>query len=221
MTAIDELIRTRRRTVAMIVQPDGKLVVRAPLRMPEGAIREFVESHAEWVRRRQSEARLAAPPPPKQYVSGESFPYLGNIYPLTIVARGRPGLRFSDGFFLAEAARPRAEQFFIRWYKARAAEVISARAAIFAERFSLGFKDIRITSARARWGSCSPDGRLNFTWRLILAPLPVVDYVVVHELAHLQVKNHSRRFWKKVEAMMPDYRVHVVWLRKNGHRLSL
>ncbi len=221
MSPIDQLIRTRRRTIALIVQPDGRLVVRAPLRMPEGQILEFVESHTEWVRRRQAEARLNVPPPPKGYVSGEIFPYLGRTYALTIVERQRPALRFADGFYLARPARPRAEQVFVRWYKARAFEVISERAALFAGQFGLAHQGIRITSARTRWGSCSPEGRLNFTWRLILAPLPVVDYVVIHELAHLKVKSHSRRFWKKVESMMPDYRSHVAWLGRNGHQLSL
>jgi len=221
MSPIDQLIRTRRRTIALIVQPDGRLVVRAPLRMPEGQILEFVESHTEWVRRRQAEARLTAPPPPKEYVTGEIFPYLGRTYPLTIVERQRPGLRFTDGFYLARAARNRAEQAFVRWYKARALEVISERVALYAGRFGLVPQGIRITSARTRWGSCSPEGRLNFTWRLILAPLPVVDYVVIHELAHLKIKSHSRRFWKKVESMLPGYRSHVVWLSKYGHQLSL
>jgi predicted metal-dependent hydrolase len=221
MSPIDQLIRSHRRTIALIVQPDGRVVVRAPLRMPEGQILEFVESHTDWVRRRQAEARLNAPPRPKEYVPGEFFPYLGRSYPLTIVERQRPALRFADGFYLARAARPRAERAFIRWYKARALELISERAALYAGQFGLAHQGIRITSARTRWGSCSPEGRLNFTWRLILAPLPVVDYVVIHELAHLKVKSHSRRFWKKVESMMPDYRSHVAWLGRNGHQLSL
>ena len=229
MPSIDELIRTRRRTIALIVQPDGRLIVRAPMRMPDGVVRDFVESQAEWIRRQQAEARLAPPPAPKIYVNGETFPYLGFAYPLTLVKRQRPGpactgvlpVRFADGFYLAEAARPRAEQAFVRWYKQRALEIISRRAAAYAEKFGLTYKSIRITSARTRWGSCGPDGSLNFSWRLILAPLEVVDYVVVHELAHLVVKNHSRRFWRKVESMMRDHRQQVAWLKKNGHQLSL
>jgi predicted metal-dependent hydrolase len=130
-------------------------------------------------------------------------------------------LRFTEGFYLSRSAQARAEPVFIRWYKARALEFISERAALHAARFGLVHQGIRITSARTRWGSCSPEGRLNFTWRLILAPPEVVDYVVLHELAHLKVKNHSKRFWNKLQSMMPDYKSHVAWLRQNGHGLSL
>jgi predicted metal-dependent hydrolase len=80
---------------------------------------------------------------------------------------------------------------------------------------------IRITSARTRWGSCSSKGTLSFTWRLVMAPLEVVDYVVIHELAHLRVKNHSQVFWDSVAALMPDYKRHVTWLKKNGRFLTL
>jgi len=78
-----------------------------------------------------------------------------------------------------------------------------------------------ITSARTRWGSCSQEGALSFAWRLIMAPLPIIDYVVVHELAHIQVKNHSKRFWNKLNVLMPDYRQRIEWLERNGHLLSL
>ncbi|MBK7452806.1 MAG: M48 family metallopeptidase [Anaerolineales bacterium] len=80
---------------------------------------------------------------------------------------------------------------------------------------------MKISSARTRWGSCSPDGTLNFTWRLVMAPLEVIDYVVIHELAHLRVKNHSSKFWDVVKAIDPQYKEKRKWLRENGGKLNL
>jgi predicted metal-dependent hydrolase len=92
---------------------------------------------------------------------------------------------------------------------------------LYAAQYGLRYEKIRITSAQTRWGSCSPKGTLSFTWRLVMAPLEVIDYVVIHELAHLRVKNHSKTFWAEVESMLPDYTRHVAWLRKNGKFLTL
>lgn len=218
---IDRLVRTRRRTIALIVQPDGSLTVRAPLRMADEDIQRFVESHSRWIARNQARARAAAPPPARQYADGETFLYLGQPYPLVLVARQRPALTF-DGraFRLAESAIPRAEAAFVRWYKARALEVLSERVQARAAQHGFTYQKIRISSARTRWGSCSSSGTLSFTYRLMMAPPQVVDYVVVHELVHTQVKNHSRVFWQQVATILPDYQTRRDWLKKNGRLLA-
>jgi predicted metal-dependent hydrolase len=99
--------------------------------------------------------------------------------------------------------------------------MISERVNIYSAKHGFAPKQVKITSARTRWGSCSPDGTLNFTWRLVMAPLDVIDYVVVHELVHLRVKNHSRKFWKAVEEIMPGWRLQRKWLREHGEKLGL
>jgi hypothetical protein len=110
---------------------------------------------------------------------------------------------------------------FEKWYKSQALAILTERTRFFAQKFGLRFGKIRISSARTRWGSCSTAGTLSFTWRLVMAPLEVVDYVVIHELAHLKVKNHSAVFWAEVAKMMPDYKRHVTWLKKNGQSLTI
>lgn len=107
----------------------------------------------------------------------------------------------------------------LRQLRQRARQLITERVAIYAAQTGLQPRAIRINSAQTRWGSCSPNGNVNFTWRLSLAPLHVIDYVVVHELVHLQEKNHSAQFWQKVAAIMPEYRAAHKWLHQNGHRL--
>jgi predicted metal-dependent hydrolase len=113
------------------------------------------------------------------------------------------------------------EKLFTAWYKQQARWVLAKRVEWFASRCKFTYTQVRISSAHTRWGSCSSRGTLSFTWRLVMAPLEVVDYVVVHELAHLRVKNHSPAFWKEVEAILPDYKARQKWLKTNGKLLTL
>ncbi len=218
---IDKLVRSSRKTIALIIQPDGTLVVRAPLRMSDARIRVFVESHADWVVKTKAKIKAAAPPPEKQYSENETFPYLGKNYPLKIVPRQRRALDFDGKMFkLAKSALPRAQEAFIRWYKEQAALVLLIRVSNLAQEKHFKYRGIRISSARTRWGSCSSTGTLSFTYRLIMAPLEVVDYVVAHELVHTQIRNHSKTFWQKVGQVMPDYKTRQTWLKKNGRYLT-
>jgi predicted metal-dependent hydrolase len=214
---IDRLVRSRRKTVALVVERDGSLTVRAPLRMAEMRIRTFVESHTDWIVKTQAKARVALPPSPKRYTEGETFLFLGKAYPLTIVPRQRSALVFNgEAFQLAKSALPRAEEAFVRWYKGQATILFLERVLRLAGKHKLQYQKIRISSARTRWGSCSSLGTLSFTYRLVMAPLEVVDYVVLHELVHTQVRNHSRMFWNKLGELMPDYKTRLSWLKKNG-----
>lgn len=203
---VDQIIRSKRRTFALIVENDGSVTVRAPLRASERIILKLVEEHARWVEKKQAEIRAAVPIQPKQYVPGESFLYLGQAYPLEIVKDQNRKLVLEDGFKLADSMQANAEMVFQDWYRRQARRVIGARVAFFAERHQFQYKKIRISSARTRWGSCTSKGTLSFSWRLILTPLDVIDYVVIHELAHTVHHSHSKRFWKLVEKLMPDYK---------------
>lgn len=218
---VDQIVRSKRKTLALIVKPDGSVIIRAPMRTSEKAIREFVEQHVEWIRKKQAEALASQPPAPKQYIPGETFLYLGNVYPLEIVKGQKKPLVLEGTFKLAESAQSKAELVFERWYRAQAKKILTERVNAYAGQYGFQYKKIGITSARTRWGSCSVDGSLNFSWRLILTPLEAVDYVVVHELVHTVCHNHSRRFWNKVEAIMPDYKERRKWLRTNGQPLML
>ncbi len=215
------LIRSRRKTIALIVQTDGSLIVRAPLRMPEVTIHAFVQGHEEWITKSRIKVRTVPPIPVKKYEPGETFLFLGKPYPLEIIPRQRPALSF-DGqtFHLARLALPRAREAFIRWYKSQAAEILTERVSVAARKYGFDYKKLRISSARARWGSCSSTGTLSFTYRLIMAPLEVVDYVIIHELVHTQVRNHSRTFWQRVAKLMPDYKQRMLWLKKNSRQLN-
>jgi hypothetical protein len=222
MVQIDEIIRRKRKTIALVIQPDGRLVVRAPQHATQAQIDAAVREHSQWIAKKRAQLRQTPPaPPPARFVEGERFRYLGQTYPLAIVERQRPALLFSDGFFMARRALPRAAQVFQAWYRAQAAGWIGARLGQLASLHGFRYQRVRISSARTRWGSCSPRGVLSFTWRLVLAPPDVIDYVIVHELAHLEINNHSAQFWARVKSLMPDYAQQRKWLKENAKALSL
>jgi len=217
---IDRLVRSRRKTVAIVIERDGRLTVRAPLRLSGPRIQEFVESHADWIAKNRTRLQAAPPPPTHRYVDGETFLYLGRAYPLTIVPARHPALAFDGAAFrLAKSSLPKAAKAFEHWYKQQARLFLTERVLAIAGKHAFRYQKIRISSARTRWGSCSSRDTLSFTYRLVMAPPDVVDYVVMHELVHTQVRNHSKIFWNKVGELMPDYKRRLAWLRKNGKLL--
>jgi predicted metal-dependent hydrolase len=220
---IDKLIRSKRRTIALIIERDGSFTVRAPMRAPHAAIETFIQQKADWIThtREKMKSKPGESAFGKQYTDGEKFLFLGSSFDLKLVGLQKPLLQFDDGFTLSQSAQTKGEQVFVRWYKMRALEIISERVEQYAGQYKFTPKQIKISSAKTRWGSCSPNGTLNFAWRLVMAPLDVIDYVAVHELSHLRVKNHSSKFWKVVESICPEYKKQRKWLRENGEKLNL
>ncbi|HEY3311015.1 MAG TPA: SprT family zinc-dependent metalloprotease [Anaerolineales bacterium] len=219
--SVDEIIRSKRKTVSIQVYPDGRVVVRAPLRTPLKLINAFVQSKSGWIDEKKALVSSRPVTPARQFTNGEKFWLLGKQVPLRVMPSQRAALVFEDEFLLAEKALSKALPLFERWYKVRAGAVLSERVKFYAEKHGFQYKKLRISSARTRWGSCSSLGTLSFTWRLVMAPLEVVDYVVIHELAHLKVKNHSAQFWNEVARLMPAYKAAREWLKKNGRFLTL
>ncbi|MBE0668988.1 MAG: M48 family metallopeptidase [Anaerolineales bacterium] len=218
---INKLIRSKRQTISLIVERDGSLTVRAPKRAAVAEILSFLQEKSGWIHRAREKILSIVEIPKKEFKSGEVFLFLGKEYRLSLVTPQRPALKFDNGFTLGSTAQARGEKVFSQWYKKQAYAVISERVELFSSQYGFTPKRVKISSAKTRWGSCSPDGTLNFTWRLVMAPLEVIDYVIVHELCHLRVKDHSSRFWREVEKIMPEYRERRKWLRVNGERLSV
>ena len=219
---IDQIIRSRRRTISLEINRDGSLIVRAPLLTRRGEIEALVKTKAPWIRKNKTLIKKQAlEAPSKRFVAGEQFLYLGKSYPLVIVDYQESPLILKDQFYLAAAAQESGCQVFEKWYRQRASEEIINRVTCFAQNNGFDYSHVRITRAKTRWGSCSSKGSLNFTWRLVMAPIEVIDYVVVHELVHLRIRNHSKDYWQAVSKVMPDYQIRLGWLKENGHRLTL
>ncbi len=219
---VAKLVRSKRRTISLEISHDANLIVRAPMRASLREIETIVSDKSAWIIRQKKLAeqrwREALP---KQFIDNENFLFLGELYPLKVSTTVKKPLMFNHGFELRQSMIVNAKKLFIAWYRQRAREILTQRASHFAALMQLNFQKIRISSAKSNWGSCGRNGTLSFSWRLILAPLPVIDYVVAHELAHLRHFNHSKNFWKTVAKMVVDYEAHRRWLRDHGHRLSI
>ena len=218
---IHKVIRSRRRTIALVVGPDATLTVRAPMQIPMENIEDLVRRKLQWIKKKIVEGEARPSISRKRFESGESFLYLGDPYRLHIVGDSEVPLAFKREFVLAREYRDKARELLVNWYKQEARKKITYRVVWHARRFGLTVGSVRITDAQKRWGSCGRSNGLNFSWRLIMAPLRVVDYVVIHELAHTVERSHSRAFWRKVAMMCPTLRSGMEWLKKNEHLLQI
>ena len=219
---ISRIIRSRRRTLALQVAPDASLIVRAPYRASPETIRRAVRRKMPWILKKQRQARETFRPPVRhEFIDGEEFPYLGAWRKLRVVSgAGIPLVLDENEFLLSAAHLPEAQRLFERWYRAQAFAIINDRIKQYVAMSGLKYSRIAVTGAKKRWGSCSSKGYLNFSWRLVMAPPAMVDYVIVHELAHLAEHNHAPRFWQKVHALFPDYRQARRWFRDNHQLLN-
>jgi len=216
---IDKIVRSRRRTIALVITPEAQLIVRAPLRAPAAMIDEVIREKSGWIRKKIAEMKQRPQTIVHAYEEGEIFWFLGRPYPLHIADGMGTAIERTDRLCVSRALLPDIRNRLKRWYVEEARKEINARCMWFTMTTGYTPSSIRITDASERWGSCNHRGGLNFSWRLIQAPLEIVDYVIVHELVHLRQPDHSRKFWTKVREIMPDYERRRKWLRENERLL--
>jgi hypothetical protein len=225
MTAIkiDSIIRSKRRSIGLEIARDARLIVRAPKHVSLSLIEDVVYKKRTWIVKKQCLVRKRLDAiTPKEFVQGEKFLYLGNEYQLTIINdKDVPFIFRDDRFQLSIHHLHDVRNLFLNWYRNEARWVIEERVRLYSSLSLLQYNRINITGAQRQWGSCGAHGSLNYTWRLIMAPLTVIDYVVVHELVHIKERNHSQRFWSKVSETVPDYRDRRDWLKTNGYTLTI
>ncbi len=218
---IEQIIRSRRRSISLVITPDGHLIVRAPLKAPAALINKFVNEKSGWIKKKIGEIRQRPAATEHRYEEGETFFYLGRAYPLHIVESGKNPIERTDRLCVCRTLIPDIKHRLKCWYVQEAQREIHARCMWFSMTTGYTPKSIRISDARRRWGSCTSTGGINFSWRLIQAPLEIVDYVIVHELVHLKQHDHSKKFWSKVKEIMPDYERRREWLRENERLLRI
>ena len=217
----DKIIRSsRRKTMAISVSADNEVVVRVPAAAPEQAIEQFIAGNAEWIKAKKQHF-AGRQRPKKQFVAGEEFYFKGQLYPLEFSDSQLTPLIFDQKFIVASRYASRCRELLERFYKLKAEELITERVKLYAQTFNLKYSKIRFNNAARQWGSCSHEGNLSFVWRLVMMPTRIIDYVVAHELAHLNELNHSPKFWREVERMRPDYSELRKFLKENGHNYTL
>lgn len=209
----------RRRTVGLTVERDGQLVVSAPKGCSTEVLEDFVREKRFWLFTKLTEKEvLREELRPRHFVGGEGFPYLGRSYRLRLVEELDVPLKLVHGrFVLRRQDADEGRAVLVAWYTARAKRWLDERVARFTARIGKEPSSIAVRDLGFRWGSCGRSGQLSFHWAAILLPPALIDYVIVHELAHLVEPKHTPKFWSTVERAMPDYAARRARLAELGH----
>ena len=213
------LRRSRRRTIGLTIDQRG-LRVGAPQQARLGDIETLIREHGQWVLDKLADWRNRAAPERLAIADGTVIFALGAALTVTVTPASRQRWLYSDPklhLFVPPAVDARA--VLEKALREKARLVFAERLAHHAPRLGVAPPPLRISAARTRWGSCSQRGGIALNWRLILMPLPVLDYVVAHELAHLREMNHSPRFWAVVEQLCPDWRARRLELRQLARQI--
>lgn len=214
---------SRRKKLTITVERDRSVVVHAPANVSEETIRQLVDRRRPWLFEKLHHQQKYQPlphPPGKELVNGEAVLYLGRSYRIELVDDEGDETRFAGKFLIPRSHARQRRQVLRQWYVERAREKILPRVRSHAHGLGVTFERANINDSRYRWGSCTPGNNLNFNWRLIKAPMFVIDYVIVHELVHLMEANHTPRFWNIVSAQLPAMDRARDWLRANGQSLE-
>lgn len=199
------LIRSKRKTLALQITPEGEVVVRAPLRLAQREIDRMVGERQEWIAKHRQAVQAQKRAKEQFSLMDGKFPLMGQMFPIEYVAQGKP--HYADGaFYLCTGQEQQLREQAEQLYRNIAREELSRRISFYAPRMGVCPAGLRINGARGRWGSCSGKNSLNFSWRLMLAPEHCINYVVVHELCHILHHDHSAAFWREVERFFPDWK---------------
>jgi predicted metal-dependent hydrolase len=219
-----EIVRSRRTTADIVIERDGRVLVRAPEAIPDERIEDLVEAKRYWIYKNLAEWRdLNATRMLREYRNGEGFLYLGRTYRLLLTADQQEPLLLKNGRFCLrrdlvdkgakENDGEAAKAAFRDYYIARGSEHIRQRVDYYAPKVGVTPHDIDVRELGNRWASCSPTGNLAFHWKCMMAPQTIIDYIVVHELCHFHYLDHTDAFWNEVDKVMPVYGERKEWLR--------
>ena len=219
-----KVIRSKRKTLSLQVHRDGSIVVRAPIFTLSFQIRSFVKKMQSWIEKQQKSFAKMPQITTRSFQNGAKFLVLGEEYPLELsspIPGKRPSVRFENAFRIATSSVKQGKELLEKWYRQEARRIFTQRLEYYSKRHNLTYKVLKLSSAKTRWGSCSRQKNINLNWRLIMAPLDIIDYVIAHELSHTMHMNHSKRFWVQVEEMVPSHKMHKKWLKDFGRSLHI
>lgn len=212
---ITKIERSKRKTIALLINSDSTLTVRAPLLASQSYIDNLINKKQSWINKKVKEIQASPKPVIKEYVNGEGFLYLGKSYRLKIVTN-RSSIHLNDYLYYPKSKNANIREEILKWYKQQALKKITSRTIWYSKKMGVKFSSLRLSNAEKRWGSCGKNNALSYNWKLIMTPLKILDYVIVHELTHIEEKNHSKKFWNRVKIVILDYEESRNWLVENN-----
>jgi predicted metal-dependent hydrolase len=213
----NKIIRSKRKTLSLTINENAELIIRAPKRLSIEKIQDFINEKENWINRKK---RLIENQIKDVTSNHNKLLYLGNLFPINVEQNASKELFFTGEEFIANSIEPDSLSLSIKkWYKNKFKEIALPRVAYFANKHNLMVNQVRIKNQKTMWGSCSSKNNINLNYLLLMAPMGVIDYVIVHELVHTIHRNHSTDFWDSVESIMPEFEEHKRWLKKNGYKL--
>ena len=215
--------KSKRKTVSIFVERDGSVSALVPSNLSDDEIATILKAKEYQIHRNLAQwLQLNERHITREYVNGQSFLYLGRNYRLKLVDDKLGELKFSKGYFLlSKNELSSAEQYFIDFYRNKLKEKIKPLINRYKEQLGVSPNDVKVMELKNRWASCSAKGNVNFHWKCAMAPMDVLQYIIVHELAHLIHLNHTTEFWNEVDKVLPKHEEQMNWLKLNGVGMSL
>ncbi len=217
------LKQSQRKTMSIYIENNGSVTVIAPEKLNQNDIEKIIEKKRYSIYKNLAEWRMLNESfVDRKYVNGEGFLYLGSSYRLQIETKLDLPLKLYQGyFFIHQKELSNAPFHFKNFYKEKGLSKIPERIKLYQKRIGVEPHNIKVMELKSHWASCSETGNINFHWKCMMAPLKVIDYIIIHELAHLIHKNHTDAFWNTVDKVLPDYQQRKEWLRKYGAMMDL
>ncbi|HDZ16440.1 MAG TPA: M48 family peptidase [Methylophaga aminisulfidivorans] len=217
------VIRSKKRKTMALQIRDDQVLLRIPARLPMALANRFIQEKKHWI---QQTLANKTPSEKKQFTNGELFRFLDQKLPLNIIFAKRNKVYLENQTLIVETkvSEPsylQLSKWITNWYRQHANEYLADRFALISKQLDFSPNSLTIKSYKARWGSCAINGAIQLNWKLIMAPVDIIDYVIIHELCHLQHHNHSSQFWGLVTHFYPDYQQARTWLKKHGHTLTI
>lgn len=193
--------------MALVVKVNGEVELRVPLRTRQWMIDRFVVEHQDWLEKTVVKINQTGLNQKHHFSNDDKFYYLGQAFTLKIDEMAKVTIAIAnDNLIVNHTSKDLIRKTIIKWFRHNAEEYLSKKLAYWSEIMKLKYRDMKITSASSRWGSCTGQDVICFSWRLIMMPESVIDYVVIHELVHLNHRHHQSSFWTEVEHYCPNYK---------------
>ena len=213
----DQVIKSKRKTLSISINENAQLIVRAPNRISDARIQEFINEKSSWIIKNKNLIKLRLQNTEKDQ---NNLLYLGEYFPIKKNIKSLKKVSFNGEEFITNLENQAQLSNALKiWYKDKFKELAIPRLNYFVDKYDLTVNQVRLKRQKTLWGSCSSRDNINLNFLLIMAPLKVIDYVIIHELVHTIHKNHSANFWSAVEDIMPNYKDPKNWLKENGYKL--